>query len=94
MLRLTLLLATSAVLMGQTPDYGGPSILSRGVPASSTGNVADISFRPFLGLSGIYDTGLTAVTTNSSGKLPETGSLGYTGPQAGYTDFITFAIPF
>ena len=89
MLRLTLFLATSALLRGQTPDYGGPSILSRGGPASSTGEAANISFRPFLGVTAIYDTGLTAVTTNSSGDLQRVGTLGIQGSAGiyGYHNF-------
>ena len=78
MLRLTLFLVTSTLLMGQAPDYGGPSILSRGGPAS-TGNAADIAFRPYLGISGTYDTGLTGLITDSSGRFQNRASEGIEG---------------
>ena len=50
-------------------EYSGPAILSRGqTPAGQT--VAPVSFRPYIGLSGIYDTGLVPVSVTSTGQIP------------------------
>jgi hypothetical protein len=56
-------------------QYGGPAILSRGdSPAGMTG--AQISFRPFFEITGIYDTGLAGVAVNTQGQLGNTSSPG------------------
>lgn len=50
-------------------EYGGPAILSRGeMPGSSS--MAPIAFRPYVGLSAIYDDGLVPVSVNSDGHIP------------------------
>jgi hypothetical protein len=60
---------TDASQAGSGSEYSGPAILSRGeTPATQT--AAPIAFRPYIGLSGIYDTGLLAVTATSTGLIP------------------------
>ena len=60
---------------GSGADYGGPAILSRGeIPAAQT--AAEVAFRPYIGLSGIYDTGLLAVGVTSAGQIPTTDLYG------------------
>jgi hypothetical protein len=50
---------------GSGDDYSGPAILSRGeIPAAQT--VAPIAFRPYIGIAGIYDTGLIPVASVTS----------------------------
>jgi hypothetical protein len=56
-------------------EYSGPAILSRG--ESPTGQiVAPIAFRPYIGLSGVYDTGLTPVAVTATGEVPSLGLYG------------------
>ena len=88
LLRTTLLLGCALGLMAQsdTPqdtssqassgeEYSGPAILSRGeVPAAQT--AAPIAFRPYIGLSGIYDTGLVPVSVTSTGQIPSSDLYG------------------
>ncbi len=54
----------------------GPSILSRGAGpvAGAGGNLPTI--KPFLSLGGIYDTGLTAVSVDANGQIPQVNSYG------------------
>ena len=50
-------------------EYSGPAILSRGqTPGAQT--ESPIAFRPYVGLSGIYDTGLVPVTPSSTTGAP------------------------
>lgn len=56
-------------------EYSGPAILSRGqAPAGQT--VAPVAFRPYIGLSGVYDTGLVPVSVSSAGQIPSTDLYG------------------
>ena len=57
-------------------QYAGPAILSRGeAPAAMA--TPQISFRPFLELTGIYDSGLTGVSVvNAQGDLANTAAEG------------------
>lgn len=75
-----LLPGVSAVLLAQLPqqtaEYGGPSVLSRGEAPSRYGRSGDIAFRPYLGVTGIYDSGLFGVTVAPDGKLPNTDAVG------------------
>lgn len=84
MVKLVLLLGTSLLLSAQTSDYEGPSILSRGGPASSMGRTPDVSFRPYVGVSAIYDTSFTGVVTNSAGRLQSLDSIGLQGSAGVY----------
>lgn len=59
-------------------QYGGPAILSRGeAPAAMAG--PDISFRPFVEVSGIYSTGLSGVAVNSQGNVANDSGEGLNG---------------
>lgn len=56
-------------------DYGGPAILSRGeVPGAPS--TSPIAFRPYVGLSAIYDDGLVPVSVNSGGHIPAVDLFG------------------
>jgi len=58
-----------------TEDYSGPAILSRGeVPAVQA--PLPVAFRPYVGLSAIYDTGLVPVGVSSTGSIPTTALYG------------------
>src|SRR5208283_2921103 len=58
-------------------QYAGPAILSRGeAPASMAAD--QIDFRPYLTITGLYDTGLAGVSVNSQGEI---GSLSSPGLQ-------------
>ena len=55
--------------------YSGPAILSRGeIPGAQT--AAPIAFRPYIGLSAIYDTGLVPVSVTSTGGIPSSDLYG------------------
>lgn len=59
-------------------QYAGPAILSRG-EAPSAMSAPEIKFRPFVEVTGTYDTGLAGVAvTNAQGELPNLGSYGVT----------------
>jgi len=55
-------------------DYSGPAILSRGETPGQT--AAPLAFRPYIGLSAIYDTGLVPVSVTSTGQVPSTDLYG------------------
>jgi hypothetical protein len=83
LIRTALVFGCALCLMAQSDDspaqsedeYGGPAILSRGeLPRS--GNAAPIAFRPYIGISGIYDSGLLPVSVNSNGQIPSPGLYG------------------
>jgi hypothetical protein len=60
-------------------QYAGPALLTRGeIPKSM--QPAQIDFRPYIELNGIYDTGLTGVSTDQYGNIPQ--SDGYGGEAA------------
>src|SRR5437764_9141377 len=60
-------------LLGQ---YGGPAILARGGAPAAMSTPA-ISFRPFVEVAGLYDSGLAAVqVVNSAGELANLASFG------------------
>ncbi len=85
LVRTTLLLGCALCLMAQTDadssqagsggEYSGPAILSRG-ETPGLQNAAPIAFRPYVGLSGIYDTGLLSVGLTPSGTIPTTDLYG------------------
>jgi hypothetical protein len=56
-------------------QYAGPAVLARGeAPSSLTG--PNIKFRPFVELTGTYDTGLANVSVNDTGQLANGSSYG------------------
>lgn len=79
MLKLVLLLWSSTLVVAQEAQYGGPSILSRGSPASSINGPADISFRPYIGVNGTYYTGLGGPITDLTGHLQKVSAEGVQG---------------
>jgi hypothetical protein len=88
LVRTTLLLGCALALMAQSnspqsdsaqagsgDDYSGPAILSRGeVPTAQS--AAPVAFRPYIGLSGIYDSGLVPVSLTAAGGIPSTDLYG------------------
>ncbi len=57
-------------------QYAGPAILSRGEAPTAMRGVP-ISFRPFVDLMGVYDTGLTGVSVqNNRGDLAQDSAFG------------------
>lgn len=74
-------LSIAAPLLAQ---YAGPAVLSRGeAPAAMA--TPQIDFRPFLTVTGTYDTGLSGVSVNSQGQLANSNSYGiqFTGGVSG-----------
>lgn len=58
------------------PEYGGPAILSRGGTASIRTPSENIKIRPYLSVTGSYDSGITPVILNSNGGILQEGSWG------------------
>jgi hypothetical protein len=56
-------------------QYGGPAILSRGEAPAAMAS-PQIDFRPFVELTGLYDTGLSGVAVNTQGQLGNEASEG------------------
>jgi hypothetical protein len=65
----------AAALFGQTGEYSGPSILSRGGGGGASPS-APISFRPFINIDAVYDGGALGGAVDSSGKLVEDSLYG------------------
>ncbi|MBS1856396.1 MAG: hypothetical protein JST11_13600 [Acidobacteria bacterium] len=59
-------------------QYGGPAVLTRG-EAPAAMSTAQIDFRPFLSLTGVYDTGLNGVSVDTNGKTISKGAAGIEG---------------
>ena len=74
-------LSITAPLFAQ---YAGPAVLSRGEAPAAMAE-PQIEFRPFLTVTGTYDTGLAGVSVNSQGELASAASYGvqYTGGISG-----------
>jgi len=56
-------------------QYAGPAILSRGEAPAAMAS-PEIRFRPFLEISGVWDTGLANVGVTSTGSLASSSSYG------------------
>jgi hypothetical protein len=56
-------------------QYAGPAILSRG-EAPAAMSVPTISFRPYIDITGVYDTGLAGVGLTDKGQLANTAAAG------------------
>lgn len=56
-------------------QYAGPAVLARGEAPSSLTR-PEVKFRPFLELSGTYDTGLANVSVSDTGELANGSSYG------------------
>jgi hypothetical protein len=75
-LKLAKVLAFAAVVAPAFGQYAGPAILSRGEAPSAMG-APQISFRPYLELSGVYDTGLAGVAVvDAKGDLANQAAAG------------------
>ena len=69
---------------GAGGEYTGPAILSRGeTPLMQT--ESPVGFRPYIGVNGIYDTGLVPVSLTSSGEIPSTDLYGVEANLGAYT---------
>ena len=71
-----LAVAALAPVWGQRVEYPGPTILSRGLGTLLQGGGELLKLRPYLSLTGVYDTGLTAVSVDPSGAIPSTAGYG------------------
>src|SRR5262245_47032557 len=69
-------------------EYGGPAILSRGA-ASTLRTPGNVRLRPYLAVTGTYDTGITPVSIRSDGGVPNVASPGAEGEVGvlGYRQF-------
>jgi hypothetical protein len=68
-------LALLGLVLPVSAQYAGPAILSRGeAPVAMA--APQIQFRPYLEITGLYDTGLAAVTVGSQSGLANQASLG------------------
>jgi len=65
-------------------EYSGPAILSRGETPAAQGE-APVAFRPYIGVSAIYDTGLVPVSLTSNGSIPSTDLYGVEANLGAYT---------
>src|SRR5579864_6968414 len=57
-------------------DYGGPSVLSRGLLPSVTSRTAPVKFRPHISANGICDNALTDVRLDASGHFSNATACG------------------
>ena len=57
-------------------EYGGPAILSRGGIASLSVPTESIRFRPYISVTGAYDTGLTPISLTPAGNVPNEATPG------------------
>ncbi|MGE5568202.1 MAG: hypothetical protein ACM3S5_04110 [Rhodospirillales bacterium] len=59
----------------RSPDYQGPAILSRG-GAATVGREELFTLRPYVSINGIYDTGLSTLSVDSTGEIPFSDGYG------------------
>ncbi len=71
-----LVLLIGCVALAQQNEYPGPTILSRGLGTVLQGGGELLRIRPYLSMTGIYDTGLTPVSVDASGNIPKTDNYG------------------
>jgi hypothetical protein len=67
--------APAAAEPAPAPEYGGPAILTRGAAASLRAP-ENTRLRPYLSITGAYDSGITPVIVNSNGEVPSVASAG------------------
>lgn len=74
---LVLLALASGIAFAQfgSSGYGGPTVLSRAGTNSGERQGEDTGFRYFAGVSGAYDSGLTPVSVDQTGKLVNVSGL-------------------
>ncbi len=58
-------------------DYAGPAVLSRSYTLARPVVPRELRWTPVIGMSGIYDTGLTGGRVNPDGTLQNVGAFGY-----------------
>lgn len=68
--------AAPALAQSPSAGFGGPSVLGRGGPQARRIPARDVRLRTFASLSGVYDTGLTAVQFTNTGQIPAVGAAG------------------
>jgi hypothetical protein len=73
--RALVIFALALPAWAQLPEFGGPSMLTRG-QAPAAMQSSQIEIRPFVALTGIYDSGLTGVMVTDQGQLANTGAAG------------------
>ena len=78
-LAILVVIVSAGVLFAQRPDYEGPTILSRGVGPVLLGGGEFVRLRPYLSVTGIYDTAVTPVSVNQNGEIPQTDIYGVQG---------------
>lgn len=69
-------LVAAGPLSAQRVEYGGPTILSRGAGTLMRGGGEAIRLRPFVRLTGFYDSGLTPFSLDPQGQVPEVNHYG------------------
>ncbi|MDE3164835.1 MAG: hypothetical protein KGN36_03440 [Acidobacteriota bacterium] len=74
-LKALVILAAAAPASAQ---YGGPAVLTRG-EAPAAMSTAQIDFRPFASITGVYDTGLNGVGVDTNGKTIDQAGRGIEG---------------
>ncbi|MEN6536018.1 MAG: hypothetical protein ABFD60_13045 [Bryobacteraceae bacterium] len=74
---LPLLLILSAIAaLAQNAEDNGPAIVSRGVDPAYGAGSGQVQIRPYVGVSGVYDTALTPVSITPEGEVPEKDGYG------------------
>jgi hypothetical protein len=77
---------TAALLLGGQSLYGqysGPSVLSRAGSPTGMRN-APLAFRPYISVTGIYETGLTPFASDEFGEVPSDSSAGVEASAGAY----------
>lgn len=69
-------LAVASSAWAQRVEYGGPTILSRGAGVLMRGGGEPIRLRPYVRLTGFYDSGLTPFSLDPQGQVPEVSHYG------------------
>jgi len=68
--RVLIIFGLAIPLFGQVTPYQGPAVLTRGqAPAAMA--TPQVDLRPFVEVTGVYDTGLTGVIVDDKGQLAE-----------------------
>jgi hypothetical protein len=57
-------------------EYAGPSVLSRGLSPSVFLKSSAVKFRPYIAVNGICEKGLTAVSVDANGRVPNRAACG------------------
>jgi hypothetical protein len=60
----------------QSPEYGGPAILSRGGTATVARTTVLLKLRPYVAVSGVYSSGLGTLSVDQQGQASTVDSFG------------------